>query len=73
MTTTLLNIKISEVENKIPDYCKYITNPEFNKLKENFFAVTLKQAGLVNKTNFDNKLRSFNRHITSNKTKHLEV
>ena len=27
----------------------------------------------MTKTNFDNKLRSFNRRITSNKTKHLVV
>ena len=27
----------------------------------------------MNKTGFDNKLISFNRRITSNKTKHLEV
>ena len=27
----------------------------------------------MKKTDFDNKLRSFNRRITSNKTKHLEV
>ena len=33
----------------------------------------LKQADLVNKTDFDNKLTSFNRQITSNKTKNLEV
>ena len=31
----------------------------------------LKQSDLVNKTDFDNKLTSFNRRITSNKTKHL--
>ena len=27
----------------------------------------------MNKTDFDNKLTSLNRRITSNKTKHLEV
>ena len=32
----------------------------------------LKQAGLVNKIYFDNKLTSFNKQISSNKTKHLE-
>ena len=37
------------------------------------FATRLKQASLVNKTDFDNKLTSFNRRITSNKAKHLEV
>ena len=34
---------------------------------------TLKQADSVNKTDFDNTLTGFNRHITSNKTKHLEL
>ena len=39
VTTTVLNIKISEVENKIPDHAKYITVPEFNKLTaENYTA-----------------------------------
>ena len=69
MTTNVLNIKISEVENKIPDHAKYITTPEFNKLTEQNFAVRLKQANLINKTDFDNKLISFNRKVTSNKTK----
>ena len=37
MTTTVLNTKTSEVENKIPDNSKYITTQEFNKLTaENF-------------------------------------
>ena len=60
---------MSEVENKIPDNSKYITTQEFNKLT----AAKLKQADLVNKTDFDNKLTTFNKGITSNKTKHLEV
>ena len=33
----------------------------------------IKQADLVNKTGFNDKLTSFNRQITSNKRKHLEV
>ena len=37
------------------------------------FAARLKQANLVTKTDFDNKLKSFNKRSTSNKTKHLEV
>ena len=49
------------------------TVPQFNKLKaENFYSY-LKQANLVTKTDFVNKLTSFNRRITSNKTKQLEV
>ena len=33
----------------------------------------LQHANLVNKTDFDNKLIKFNRKVTSNKTKYLEV
>ena len=73
VTTTVLNTKISEVENKILSHDKYITTPEFNKLTAENFAARLKQANLVTKTDFDNKLTSYNRQITSNKTKYLEV
>ena len=73
MTTTVLNTKIVEIENKIPDHAKYITTQEFNKLTAENFASRLNQANLVSKTDFDNKLISFNRKITSNKTKYLEV
>ena len=72
-TTTVLNTKISEVENKIPVHAKYITTQEFNKLTAENIEARLKQADLVNKTDFDNKLTSFNKRVTSNKTKHLEV
>ena len=73
MTTCVLNTKISEIENKIPDHSKYITNQEFNKLMVENFAARLKQADLGSKTYFDNKLITFTKEITSNKTKHLEV
>ena len=73
VTTTVLNTKIGEVENKIPDNSKYIITQELNKLTAENLASRLKQADLVNKTDFDNKLISFNQRITSNKTKHLEV
>ena len=66
VTTTVLNTKISEIENKISDHVKYITTQEFNKLTTENFAARLKQADLVNKTDFDNKLTSFNKRITSN-------
>ena len=94
MTTTVLNTKVSEVDNKIPDTCslvttnvlktkisevgnkttdnsKYITTQEFDKLTVEHFAARLRQANLVNKNDFDNTLISFNKRITSNKTKHL--
>ena len=66
MTTTVLNTKISEVENKIPDNSKYITTQEFNKLTAENLEARLKQADLVNKTDFDNKLTNFNKRINSN-------
>ena len=73
VSTIVLNTKIEEVENKIPYHPKYITTQEFNKLNAENFAARLKQANLVSKTDFDNKLISFDRKITSNKTKYLEV
>ena len=73
VTTTILNKNISVVENKIPDHAKHITTPELNKLTAEKFEERLKQANLVGKTDFDNKLTSFNKRITSNKTKHLQV
>ena len=73
VTTTVFNTKIGEVENKIPDHAEYITTPEFNKWTAENFIARLKQADLVSKSDFDNKLTNFNKLITSNKTKHLEV
>ena len=73
VTITVLNTKTTEVEKKISDHAKYITTPELNKLTAENFTARLKQADLVNKTDFGNKLVSFNRKITSNITKHLEV
>ena len=73
MTTVVLNKKISKVERKISNHDKYITTPEFHKFTAENFTTRLKQANLVTKTDFDNKLTSFNKQITPNKTKHLEV
>ena len=50
---------------------RYITTPEFNKLTVENFDRRLKQANLVTKADFEAKLSSRNRKITSNKTKHL--
>ena len=72
MTT---NTKIGKVENKILDHAEYITTQEFNKSTAEGFAARLKQVDLVSKTDVidvNNKLTSFNKPITSNKTKHLE-
>ena len=73
MTTNVLATKISEVESKIPDHTKYITIQVFNKLTAEKLAAGWKQADLLNKTGFDNKLTSYNKRITSNKTKLLGV
>ena len=32
MNATVLNTKISEAENKVPNHAKYITTQEFNNL-----------------------------------------
>ena len=58
---------------KFPDNSKYIATEELNKLTAENFAATLKRADLANKTDFDNKLTSFNRRITLNKAKYIEV
>ena len=68
-----MNTKISEVENKIPHNFKYTITQEFIMLTTKKFAARLKQADFLNKGNFDNTLTRFNKRITSNKTKHLEV
>ena len=69
----VLNTKISELENKLTEHNhdKYITTPEFNTLAASVFNARLAQANLITKTDFDAKLSSLNRKITSNKTKHL--
>ena len=46
MTTTVLNTKIGEVENKILDPAKYITTPEFKK-PTGSMDMNLKQANLA--------------------------
>ena len=73
ITATVLNSKLGELEYEISNHDKYITTSEFIKLTEKTFTARLKQADLVSKTDFDNKLTSFNRKISSNKTKYLEV
>ena len=41
MSTTVLNTKIGEVKNNIPNNKKYITTEEFNKLTAENFAAWL--------------------------------
>ena len=73
VNTTVLNAEIGEVENETPDHAKFITTPKFTKLKTENFAARLKQDNLMNKTDFDNKLISYNRKINSSKTRYLKV
>ena len=69
------NTKITEVENKLNNHNhdNYIDALEFNKLPTDVFNTTLAQANLIAKTDFDAKLSSLTKKITSNKTKHLLV
>ena len=70
---SVLNTETVEVENKIPDNSKYITPLEFNNFTTGNLAARLRQANLVRKTYFDNKVISCNRKVSSNKTKYLKV
>ena len=67
--------KLSGLEKKLTDHNhdKYITIPEFNTFAADVFDVTLAQANLITKTDFDAKLLSLKRTITSNESKHLPV
>ena len=65
MTTTVFDNNQRKVENKIPDNSKCTTTQEFSNLTTENFAARLKEAYLLNKTHFDNKLTSFNKRIIS--------
>ena len=69
------NTKISKIVKKLTNHNhdKTITSQEFNKLTTENFSARLKQANLVIKTDFDDKLKSLNQKINSNKTKCLLV
>ena len=70
---TVLNTKTRKVESKTSDHDKSITTQERDRLTEKAFTARLAEVNLVNKTNFHNQLISFNRKITSGKTKYLKV
>ena len=63
------------MEKKLTDHNhdKYITTLEFNTLAVSVFNVRLAQANLITQTDFDAKLSSLSRKITSNKSKHQLV
>ena len=69
------NAKILEIESEVTnhDHVNYINISEFNKLTAENFKVRLVQANLVAKTDFRAKLKSLNKKVNSNKTKHLLV
>ena len=87
MTTTVLNAKISEVENKILNTSNLVNTTVLNtKISEvenkipnhdkyittlELTRARLKQADLGNKTDIDKKLININKKITSNKIKHI--
>ena len=48
MTKTVLNTKVSEVENKIPDHAKYITTQESNKLTSEHLQQDLELILIIN-------------------------
>ena len=60
--------KISELEKKLTDHKhdKYISTQDFNKLTAENFAARLPQANLITETDFEAKLSSLNKKITSN-------
>ena len=72
---TNYNTKITEIDNKLDkhNHDKYIDTQEFKKLAADVFNARIAHAKLITKTDFDAKLSSLNKKITSNKTKHLLV
>ena len=72
---TDFNTKVTKIEKKLTDHNhdEYITTPEFNDLAARVFAARLKQANLVPRTDLDDKLKSINQKINSNKVKHFLV
>ena len=57
----------------VNNHDEYITTSEFSKLRKENFKARLPQASLVTKADFDAKLGSLNKKVTSKKSKHLFV
>ena len=66
---------VTEIENKLNNHNhdKDIDTQEFDKLAADVFNARIAQANLIAKADFDAKLLSLNKKITSNKAKHLLV
>ena len=62
-TIVVLNTKLAEIGNKTIDFSKHIATPEFNKFTGEIFDAKIKQANLVGKNDFDDKLISLNKKI----------
>ena len=75
LVVQLKNTKTTEIEKKLTDHNhdKCITTPEFYNLAAAVFDIRLKQANLVGKTDFDNKLSNLAGKIPSNKTKNDSI
>ena len=70
--TLVVWFRKQKLEKKLADHNdKNITTPEFNTLADSVFNVRLAHTNLITKTDFDAKLSSYNRKITSYKTKLL--
>ena len=67
--------KITDIEKKVTnhDHDKYITTLELNWVNKKKFTARLAQTNLLTKTDFDNKLKGFNKRINSNKTKYVLI
>ena len=65
--------EVTQIENKLNNHNHDITTPEFNKLAADVFNARLAQDNFIIKTDFDAKLSSLSKKLTSNKTKHLLV
>ena len=80
--TAALNSKINEVKGKIPSTINLgsttvltaVENkiPDISSLVKKL-TITQEIAALVNKTDFDDKLKKLNKKVSSNKLKHLRV
>ena len=71
ITEKFSEIAKKRADHKLTDDDKYITTPEGDKFAAEGFDAGLTQANFVRNPNFDNKLKSLNKKINSNKTKHL--
>ena len=58
---------MEKLNKKIPDHVQYIITKYLDKVIAENFSARLKQANLVRKTDFDDKLISSNRGITLKK------